>query len=580
MEFLDEKNSPVKKNYWVAIEPITWLVDEKANIALSKKILFAGVQFSNNRIYDGNFEESDIMRFMDNFFIKEIEPSMQYSSNYSKANDRKGVYKKNPAIYGLKEIIIPEGITELDDSAFSYCTSLRRITLPKSLIKIGDYAFHNCRLEEMIIPEKVEEIGKYSFAYCSNLKSISLPNSLRKIGQYSFYECQSLKNIKVPEGVEEIQFRSFGDCLNLESIYLPSTLKVVGKNIFLCCPSLKNITLNANEHIIFSEDDDTYENRFLRSNINIIYKDFNNLTSFINNNLKIFKEYAEYNKGTNNKITFTGPKLSRVNKIDLLINIKTINNIVFQELDTSQEVEKEKTVEKEDINIYSNDEEIEKLLTRIKELIFCLPENQKEIINKKINTLLEEYKEKYNSLKPQYNYNNRSIVLRIENATTLKLNLIRELQKIIFELESNNIYYQQLIDLKTYRQQIMKATIKENNHNRLETILNNILQLLPNLGIKLEREIKDELLEYINLTIAKIENEVNNTSFASPNTNKYILDLEVFLSNLYEKLQIIFDKSIHSLFTYIKHFPVSNSVYLYLSKRFLSLSEIFPLSPV
>ena len=107
------------------------------------------------------------------------------------------------------------------------------------------------------------------------------------------------------------------------------------------------------------------------------------MNSFINNNLKIFKEYAEYNKGTNNKITFTGPKLSRVNKIDLLINIKTINNIVFQELDTSQEVEKEKTVEKEDINIYSNDEEIEKLLTRIKELIFCLPENQKEIINKK-----------------------------------------------------------------------------------------------------------------------------------------------------------------------------------------------------
>ena len=31
---------------WVEVQPVKWLVDEKANIAISEKILFAGVQFN------------------------------------------------------------------------------------------------------------------------------------------------------------------------------------------------------------------------------------------------------------------------------------------------------------------------------------------------------------------------------------------------------------------------------------------------------------------------------------------------------------------------------------------------------
>ena len=42
--------------YWVRVEPITWLVDERANIALSKKLIFSGVQFKNRRDYKGDFE--------------------------------------------------------------------------------------------------------------------------------------------------------------------------------------------------------------------------------------------------------------------------------------------------------------------------------------------------------------------------------------------------------------------------------------------------------------------------------------------------------------------------------------------
>ena len=57
--------------YWVRVEPIIWLVDERANIAFSKHILASGLQFNNTNYY-GYFENTDIKRFMDNYLSKEI----------------------------------------------------------------------------------------------------------------------------------------------------------------------------------------------------------------------------------------------------------------------------------------------------------------------------------------------------------------------------------------------------------------------------------------------------------------------------------------------------------------------------
>ena len=61
--------------YWIAVEPIKWLVDERANIALSKKIIFSGVQFKKTRDYKGDFNRTDIKQFIDNYFSKEIVSS-------------------------------------------------------------------------------------------------------------------------------------------------------------------------------------------------------------------------------------------------------------------------------------------------------------------------------------------------------------------------------------------------------------------------------------------------------------------------------------------------------------------------
>lgn len=59
---------------WVEVQPIKWLVvDENKKIALSERLLFAGVQFKQKRDYKGDFSKTDIKKFMDDCFSKDIE---------------------------------------------------------------------------------------------------------------------------------------------------------------------------------------------------------------------------------------------------------------------------------------------------------------------------------------------------------------------------------------------------------------------------------------------------------------------------------------------------------------------------
>lgn len=61
--FLSNDRMVEKGVYWVEVEPIKWMVDEKANIALSKKALVSGLKYNN------------VKGFLDKHFSKDIIPS-------------------------------------------------------------------------------------------------------------------------------------------------------------------------------------------------------------------------------------------------------------------------------------------------------------------------------------------------------------------------------------------------------------------------------------------------------------------------------------------------------------------------
>ena len=76
-------------------------------------------------------------------------------------------------------------LTEIPEGAFSYCR-LRGLILPDSLETIGIGAFGYNNFEEIVIPGNVKTIEDGGFMDCSSLKTITLPKSLTFIGASAF----------------------------------------------------------------------------------------------------------------------------------------------------------------------------------------------------------------------------------------------------------------------------------------------------------------------------------------------------------------------------------------------------------
>ena len=109
-EFLsDGRKIQSERVYWVNVEPITWIVDEKADIALCKKIIFSGVQFDDVRNYKGDFKKTNIYRFMNTYLAKEIIPDRVYTQTtlVEQIQSIKGnepVRKQNPYNFNFEEV--------------------------------------------------------------------------------------------------------------------------------------------------------------------------------------------------------------------------------------------------------------------------------------------------------------------------------------------------------------------------------------------------------------------------------------------------------------------------------------------
>ncbi|MBR4446012.1 MAG: leucine-rich repeat domain-containing protein [Solobacterium sp.] len=116
---------------------------------------------------------------------------------------------------GVKKLIVPEGVTEIQSSAF-LGSCLEEIALPSTLNKIESNAFCYCgSLRSITIPDGITEIAESAFAY-SGLEEIHLPKHLAKIGRYAFYKCSSLRYIDLSNADSiEIGDGAFAGCIGL-----------------------------------------------------------------------------------------------------------------------------------------------------------------------------------------------------------------------------------------------------------------------------------------------------------------------------------------------------------------------------
>ena len=143
----------------------------------------------------------------------------------------------------LVSVTIPESVIKIGNSAFSECTNLSSVVISKGVTSIGNGAFYNCsRLTSINIPESVTSIGSSAFAGSGSLTSINIPESVTSIGEYAFSGCSSLTSINIPEGVTSLS-GTFGRCSSLTSIIIPSNVTYIGDKTFDECTSLTTIDI-------------------------------------------------------------------------------------------------------------------------------------------------------------------------------------------------------------------------------------------------------------------------------------------------------------------------------------------------
>ena len=83
---------------------------------------------------------------------------------------------------------------------------------PDFIIEEGVLSQYNGTLKNVVIPEGVTSIGNSAFSGNINIESIVFPDSVLSIGQYAFSNCKSLKNIQWPEGLQNIAQYAFRGC--------------------------------------------------------------------------------------------------------------------------------------------------------------------------------------------------------------------------------------------------------------------------------------------------------------------------------------------------------------------------------
>ncbi len=212
-------------------------------------------------------------------------------------------YAQNLYIKGklATDVVIPNGVTNITDSAFQNYSKLKSITIPNSVKNIGAYAFSNCtNIASITIPNSVQTISEGAFSDCTNLSSIVVPDSVKSIGEGVFnntayynnadnwkfeivderemlghyilyignhlisanlyrdsyivksgmktiaggaFANEDIVSIKIPGSVISIGEFAFSCCSNLVSITIPDSVKTIGRNAFYNCPSITSIVL-------------------------------------------------------------------------------------------------------------------------------------------------------------------------------------------------------------------------------------------------------------------------------------------------------------------------------------------------
>ena len=115
----------------------------------------------------------------------------------------KVAYKYKGTMADNSSVVLEEGTTGIAAYAFNGCMGLTSITIPNSVITIGDDAFYGCKgLTSVVIPNNVTEIGNSAFVNTS-LTSVTVKSNNPPYMHQSFSTWNKYVILYVPIGSKE-----------------------------------------------------------------------------------------------------------------------------------------------------------------------------------------------------------------------------------------------------------------------------------------------------------------------------------------------------------------------------------------
>lgn len=148
--------------------------------------------------------------------------------------------------YNLSSIIIPESVSTIGNSAFSYSKALTSVEIVgDGLREMGDQVFYECLLlKEFYMPNSVVSIGERCFYQSSSkncLEKVHLSESLQTIPNGIFNGCNKLLSVNIPSKTKIIEDGAFANCTSLQDIVLSGKLEIIGAGAFRDCNSLTTV---------------------------------------------------------------------------------------------------------------------------------------------------------------------------------------------------------------------------------------------------------------------------------------------------------------------------------------------------
>ena len=148
----------------------------------------------------------------------------------------------------LEEITLPKSLETIDYGAFLGCTSLKKVNGIENVKFINQSAFQGCVLTGDLSLDNVVAIADFAFSQNAKIETLTLPATLQSLGAYAFGANSALKSVTINAEKIKLGQYAFTNCTSLESISINTP--VIPTGAFNECTSLKSVTFGKDVSVV------------------------------------------------------------------------------------------------------------------------------------------------------------------------------------------------------------------------------------------------------------------------------------------------------------------------------------------